>query len=138
MHYYSRAGLTCVPLHAALTGAGKGSCPWPFPTEPVAQCFLMLCVQMTCQRYWARVGLRFRVDYPLKDLWKLDLATQQWSEPEQHGTRPCVRTMTHGMARPISILERACKLWDDPLSCCRIKTLGGCNSFSDSSWVEHA
>ncbi|CAL5228024.1 g11087 [Coccomyxa viridis] len=33
---------------------------------------------------------------PMKDLWKLDVTTREWSEPEQHGTRPCTRMVTHG------------------------------------------
>ena len=43
--------------------------------------------------------LHFSVNNPLRDLWKLDLATRCWSEPEQHGSRPCARTITHGMER---------------------------------------
>ena len=34
---------------------------------------------------------------PVKELWRLDLKTRRWSEPEQHGTRPCARMMTHGV-----------------------------------------
>ncbi len=34
----------------------------------------------------------------LNELWKLDIATGEWSELEQYGTRPCARLMTHGMA----------------------------------------
>ena len=38
----------------------------------------------------------------MKDLWKLDVTTREWSEPEQHGTRPCTRMVTHGRARLIT------------------------------------
>ena len=55
---------------------------------------------------WTTFGLCFSVDYPLKDLWELDVATRRWSESEQRGTRPCARTMTHGMPRFLEACEQ--------------------------------
>ena len=43
-----------------------------------------------------KTGLRRRAQKPVKDLWKLDIATRHWSELEQYGTRPCARMMPHG------------------------------------------
>ena len=57
-------------------------------------------------RSWTTFGLHFSVDYPLNDLWELDVATRKGSELEQRGTRPCARTMTHGMARFLETCEQ--------------------------------
>ena len=51
------------------------------------------------QSHWTERRLRCRVDEPIHDLWRLDIATRRWSEPEQRGPRPCARMMSHGTVR---------------------------------------